>query len=90
VAALLFACAAHAQEDPVKQLELRLDGQCDAANGRLWLVNNHASKAIIAQLSWSLANSKRVIKDQFQIAAQSKIEVGCAARAEITGAQFVP
>ena len=86
---LFAAGVTPAQEDPVKSLELRLEGQCDEANGRLWLINNHASKSIIAQLQWSLANSKRVIKEQFQISAQSKVEIGCAARADIAGAQFV-
>lgn len=78
-----------ASVDPVKSVELRLDGQCDEKNSRLWLANNHDSKTIIATLRWSLAGGKRVITDSFQVAPMARIEVGCAARAEVAEARFV-
>lgn len=79
---------AAALADPVKSVELRLDGQCDEKNSRLWLSNNHDSKTIIATLRWSLAGGKRVITDSFQVAPMARIEVGCAARAEVAEARF--
>ena len=79
-----------ADEEAVKSIELRLEGQCDENNSRLWLINNHATKSVIAQLRWSLFMSKRVINDQFQIGPVSKREIGCAARADIVSAQFAP
>jgi len=77
-----------AATDPTKSVELRLDGQCDEKNSRLWLLNNHDSRPIVATLRWSLAGGKRVISDSFQVAPQARIEVGCAARAEIAEAHF--
>jgi len=90
VAALLLTPPLRAaEEDPTKSVELRLEGSCDAKNSRLWLVNNHAAKAIIATLRWNLSGSKRVITDQFQIAPASKLEIGCAAQADVVVATFV-
>jgi hypothetical protein len=90
--AVLFSLMplAHAEDDPVKSLELRLEGPCDPNNSRLWLVNNHATKTIIATLRWSLANSKRVASDQFQVSASARLEIGCAAKADIVSAVFAP
>jgi hypothetical protein len=79
---------AHADDDSVKSVELRLEGSCDANNSRLWLVNNHATKSIVATLRWSLANSKRVVTDQFQVMPAAKLEVGCAAKADIVKAVY--
>lgn len=80
---------AAALTDPIKSVELRLDGQCDEKNSRLWLSNNHDTKAVVATLRWSLAGGKRVITDSFQVAPLARIEVGCAARAEVAEARFV-
>jgi hypothetical protein len=87
---LSLASTAHAEDDSVKSIELRLEGECDANNSRLWLVNNHATKAIVASLRWSLANSKRVASDQFQVAASARLEIGCAAKADIVSAVYAP
>jgi len=90
MAAVLIALstAARTEDDPAKSLELRLEGACDSDNSHLWLVNNHASKTIVATLRWSLANSKRVATDQFQVLPAAKLEIGCAAKADIVVAQF--
>ena len=85
---MLLAAAAHAEDDSIKSIELRLEGACDANNSRLWLVNNHATKTINATLRWSLANSKRVVTDQFQVVAAAKLEIGCAAKADIVVAVY--
>ena len=79
----------HAEEDASKSVELRLEGVCDANNSKLWLINNHPTKSIVATLRWSLANSKRVINDQFQVVATGRLEIGCAAKADIVKAIFV-
>jgi hypothetical protein len=88
--ALSLTLMAHAEDDAIKSVELRLEGQCDANNSRLWLVNNHATKTINATLRWSLANSKRVVTDQFQVTATARLEIGCAAKAEIVSATYAP
>jgi hypothetical protein len=79
----------YAEEDASKSVELRLEGVCDANNSKLWLVNNHATRSVVATLRWSLANSKRVINDQFQVVAAGRLEIGCAAKADIVKAVFV-
>lgn len=81
--------AQDAVDDPVKSVELRLDGACDEKNSRLWLSNNHQTKSIVATLRWSLAGGKRVITESFQVAPAARREVGCAARAEVAEARFV-
>ena len=91
IAAILMSLTAsvRAEEDASKSVELRLEGACDANNSRLWLVNNHTSKSVIATLRWSLANSKRVVNDQFQVLPAARLEIGCAAKADIVKAVFV-
>lgn len=89
-ASSLLAPIAHAEDDSVKNIELRLEGACDANNSRLWVINNHATKTIIATLRWSLANSKRVVSDQFQVVPSAKLEIGCAAKADIVVAVYAP
>jgi hypothetical protein len=84
-----LATIAHAEDDSNKSVELRLEGECDANNSRLWLLNNHASKSIVATLRWSLKNSKRVVNDQFQVAPGARLEIGCAANADIVAAVYV-
>ena len=85
---VLLASVAYAEDDAVKSVELRLEGACDSNNSRLWLINNHTSKSIVATLRWSLANSKRVVNDQFQVLPSAKLEIGCAAKADIVVAQY--
>ena len=84
-----LTASARAEEDASKSVELRLEGACDANNSRLWLVNNHATKSVVATLRWSLANSKRVVNDQFQVLPAARLEIGCAAKADIVKAVFV-
>ena len=84
------AHTALAEDDAIKNLELRLEGECDPSNSRLWIINNHATKTIIASIRWSLANSKRVASDQFQVGPGGKREVGCAAKADIVSATYAP
>jgi hypothetical protein len=67
-----------------------LEGACDANNSRLWLINNHATKSVVATLRWSLKNSKRIATDQFQVGPQGKLEIGCASTADIVVAQYAP
>ena len=91
--AVLRMAAPNAQgveEDASKSVELRLEGDCDPKNKRLWLLNNHATRSIIATLRWNLAGSKRIITDQFQVTPSSKREIGCAAQADVVVAAFVP
>ena len=88
-AMLSLATLVHAEDDSVKSIELRLDGACDANNSRLWLINNHASKTIVATLRWSLANSKRVINDSVSIEPGKTREIGCAAKADIVSAVYL-
>ncbi|HYM35721.1 MAG TPA: hypothetical protein VET48_10020 [Steroidobacteraceae bacterium] len=77
-----------ADEDPVKSLTLTLEGACDAKNSRLFVESKHATKTIIATLRWNLAGSKRIATDQFQIGPGSRVEIGCAAQADIVSATF--
>ncbi len=88
-ALMSLATLAHAEDDSIKSIELRLEGSCDANNSRLWLLNNHASKSIVATLRWSLFNSKRVVNDQFQVMPAGRLEIGCAAKADIVSAVYV-
>jgi len=85
---LSLAAPAYAEDDSVKSVELRLEGACDANNSKLWLINNHTTKTINATLRWSLANSKRVATDQFQVVPGAKVEIGCAAKADIVSAVY--
>jgi hypothetical protein len=88
----LLACASPvraADEDPVKSLTLSLEGACDAKNSRLFVESKHQTKTIIATLRWNLAGSKRIASDQFQIGPGSRVEIGCAAQADIVSAVFV-
>lgn len=78
-----------ADEDPVKSLTLLLEGACDPKNNRLFVESKHPSKTIVATLRWNLAGSKRVATDQFQVAPGARVEIGCAAQADIVSAQFV-
>jgi len=79
-----------ADEDPVKSVELKLEGACDTNNKRLWLHNNHPTRAIMATLRWNLFGSKRIITDQFRVVAAGRLEIGCAAQADVVVAAFIP
>jgi hypothetical protein len=87
----VFLCATNARaqtEDPLKNLELKLEGECDKANSRLWVINSHESRTIIATLRWNLAGAKRIVTDQFQVLPSARLEIGCAAQADIVVARF--
>ena len=81
---------AHGDEDPSAFVSLKYEGECDKENRRLWLVNTHATKTILATVRWHLAKSTRVVSDQFQVAPQQTLEIGCAAQSDIASAQFSP
>jgi hypothetical protein len=86
---LAFApLARSADEDPVKSLTLILEGACDPKNSRLFVESKHATRTIIATLRWNLSGSKRVATDQFQVAPNARVEIGCAAQADIVSAIF--
>jgi hypothetical protein len=79
-----------AEEDPAKNLALILDGACDPKNSKLFVESKHPTKTIVATLRWSLSGSKRVASDVFQIAPGTRVEIGCAAQADIVSAQYTP
>ena len=92
VAAVWLACAPIARaadEDPTKSLTLILEGACDPKNSRLFVESKNTTRTIVATLRWSLAGSKRVASDQFQVAPSARVEIGCAAKADIVSAHFV-
>lgn len=68
-------------------VSLKLEGQCDAQNNRLWLVNSHTFKTIATTVRWRAAGGKD-LTDQFFPAPNSIREIGCAAEAEIIEAKF--
>src|SRR5262245_387800 len=78
-----------ADEDAAKSLTLILEGACDPKNSRLFVESKHASRTIVATLRWNLAGSKRIASDQFQIGPNARVEIGCAAQADIVSAQFL-
>jgi hypothetical protein len=85
---VVSASAHAADEDPLKSVELKLEGECDKANSRLWVINNHQTRTIIATLRWNLAGAKRIVTDQFQVVPSARLEIGCAAQADIVVARF--
>jgi hypothetical protein len=88
---LAFAPVARsAEEEAAKNLTLILEGACDPKNSRLFVESKHATKTIIATLRWNLAGSKRIASDQFQIGPNARVEIGCAAQADIVSAQYAP
>ena len=84
----LAPVARGADEDAAKSLTLILEGACDPKNSRLFVESKHATKTIVATLRWNLAGSKRVATDQFQVAPGARVEIGCAAQADVVSAQF--
>ena len=85
---LAHAPQSRADDEAAKSLALLLEGSCDAKNSRLFVESKHPTKTIIATLRWNLAGSKRVASDQFQVAPGARVEVGCAAQADIVSATF--
>ena len=77
-----------AEEEAAKNLTLILEGACDPKNSRLFVESKHASRTIIATLRWNLSGSKRVATDQFQVAPNARVEIGCAAQADIVSAVY--
>ena len=78
-----------AEEEAAKSLALILEGACDPKNSKLYVESKHATKTIIATLRWNLSGSKRVASDVFQIGPGARVEIGCAAQADVVTAQFV-
>jgi hypothetical protein len=89
VLALASPIVASAQaEDASKFVELQLEGFCDKVNNKLWLLNSHTSKLIVATVRWNLSGSKRLIVDKFQVMPGTRREIGCAAQADLVSAEF--
>lgn len=89
VAGFAGPIASHAAEDaPASSfVSLRYDGVCDDKNNRLWLDSTHTYKTIIVRVRWRAAGGKD-ISEEFFPAPGSMRELGCAAEAEILGAQY--
>ncbi len=79
-----------AEEEAAKSLSLVLEGSCDAKNSRLFVSNKHATKSVVATVRWNLSGSKRIATDQFQVGPGARVEVGCAAQADIVTAAYAP
>jgi hypothetical protein len=77
-----------AEEEAAKSLTLILEGACDPKNSRLFVESKHATRTIIATLRWNLSGSKRIATDQFQVAPNARVEIGCAAQADIVSAVY--
>ena len=77
-----------AEEEAAKNLTLILEGACDPKNSRLYVESKHATRTIIATLRWNLSGSKRIATDQFQVGPNSRVEIGCAAQADIVSAAY--
>lgn len=88
-AGMLVVHPAFAEDDPVKSVTLKLEGACDPKNSRLFAESAHGSKTIVATLRWNLSGSKRIATEKFQISPGGRIEVGCAAQADVVSAVFV-
>ena len=94
--AAIFALATVAIVATVKAAEeaaantyvtLKLEGECDAKNTRLWLVNSHTFKTIATTVRWRAAGGKD-LSEQFFPGPNSVREIGCAAEGEILEAKF--
>lgn len=78
----------HADEDPPASfVSLKLEGNCDAQNSRLWLTNTHTFKTVATTVRWRAAGGKDLV-EQFFPAPNTIREIGCAAEAEIIDAAF--
>lgn len=88
-----LSCAAvvwgQAADEPAADtfVSLKLEGDCDAKNKRLWITNTHTYKTIATTVKWRAAGGKDLI-DQFYPGPNTVREIGCAAEGEILDARY--
>lgn len=68
-------------------VSLKLEGECDERNDRLWLTNSHTFKTIVTKVRWRAAGGKD-LSEEFYPGPNTVREIGCAAEGEIIDAQF--
>lgn len=68
-------------------VSLKLEGDCDAQNKRLWLTNTHTFRTVMVTVRWRAAGGKD-LTEQFYPGPNSIREIGCAAEAEILSSAF--
>jgi hypothetical protein len=78
-----------AQEEEVATnfASLTYGAECDAQNKRLILGNAHTYKSLQIIVRWRAAGGKD-LQEQFFPAPDTKLEIGCAAEAQIVEAKF--
>jgi hypothetical protein len=88
---LIIAVPIHSQaaEEPAAGtfVSLKLEGDCDTQNKRLWVANTHTFKTIAVTVRWRAAGGK-ALTDQIFAGPNSVREIGCAAEAEILETKF--
>jgi hypothetical protein len=84
-----FVSSQAAEEEPLASsfVSLKLEGECDAKNKRLWLTNTHTFKTIITKVRWRAAGGKD-LQDEMYPPPNTVREIGCAAEGEILEAKF--
>ena len=78
-----------AQEEEVASnfASLTYGAECDAQNKRLLLANTHTYKSLQITVHWRAAGGKD-LQEQFFPPPDSKLEIGCAAGAQIVEEKF--
>lgn len=74
-------------EEASTYVALKLEGDCDAQNKRLWLANAHTFRTVMVTVRWRAAGGKD-LTEQFYPGPNSIREIGCAAEAEILSSAF--
>jgi hypothetical protein len=79
----------NASENATSFVSLSFNGSCgDGVNGRVFLVNRHTSRDIMATVRWRVANGQ-FSTQQFRTNAGTRQQIGCAADANVTAARFL-
>jgi hypothetical protein len=81
------ACWGQEEEQPASFAMLSYATACDSQNKRLVLENTHTYKTLHVTVRWRAAGGKD-LQDQFFPAPSSKVEIGCAADAQIVDVKF--
>lgn len=87
MALLSMNCQAAEPEQASAFVSLRLEGDCDAQNKRLWLANTHTFRTVMVTVRWRAAGGKD-LTEQFYPGPNTVREIGCAAEAEILSSAF--
>lgn len=86
--ALMSLAARAAEPEPASAyVSLKLEGDCDAQNKRLWLTNTHTFRTVMVTVRWRAAGGKD-LTEQFYPGPNTIREIGCAAEAEILSSAF--